>query len=145
MVRILIYIYHACTYLSLGQCCDEKGDPLPEGAPPPPINSEQADGDYFPYDSRAEFELADFLFRKDQMSGNNINELMDIWATHQQELYDDDGATPPFANAQDLYNIIDGTEHGDVPWQAFSVKYNGDVPHDSPKWMSASYNGEPDR
>lgn len=116
----------------IGQRCDENGDDLPPDAPPPPVDSERGNDGYFPYESQAEFELADFLFRKEQMSAGGINKLMDIWAA-----FDDD--SPPFSNADDLYNIIDGTELGDVPWQAFSVKYNGATPQDTPKWMSDSY------
>jgi hypothetical protein len=123
----------------LGQRCDENGDDLPPEAPPLPVDSERQDDDYSPYESRADFELADFLFRRVQMSGGHINQLMDIWAAHQQMRYDDDDSTPPFSNAQDLYNVIDGTELGDVPWQAISVKYNGDVPTNAPKWMSDSF------
>jgi hypothetical protein len=112
---------------------------LPAGDPPPPTNTDHPDGNYFPYDSRADFKLADFMFWKNQMSGNHINELMDIWAAHQQERYGDEEPSPPFANAQDLYNVIDETELSDVPWQAFSVKYNGEIPPNAPKWMPASY------
>jgi len=121
----------------LGRCCDENGNNLPPGAPPPPTDP-KLDNNYFPYDSQGEFELADFLFRKEQMSGGKIDELMEIWVTLQQERYDDD-EPPPFANAQELYNMIDGTMLGDVPWQAFSVEYNGNTPPDAPKWMSDSY------
>ena len=141
MVRQLSIDICSATVLthSLGQHCDENGEDLPAGAPPPPPAYERGEDDFFPYDSRADFELADFLFHKDQMSGSKINELMDIWAAHQQERYGDDDPTPLFANAQDLYNVINGTELGDIPWQAFSVKYNGDVAPDGPRWMSASY------
>jgi hypothetical protein len=38
-----------------------------------------------------------------------------------------------------MYNVIDATELGDVPWEAFSVKYNGEIPNNAPNWMSASY------
>jgi hypothetical protein len=134
-------LFSTATVLSylLGRRCDENGNFLPPGAPPPPADSKPEDGDYFPYESRAEFELADFLFRKDQMSGGKINELMDLWVAFRKDHYGDEESIPPFANAQDLYNVIDGTKLGDVPWQAFSVKYDGDIPHDAPKWMSDSF------
>lgn len=74
------------------------------------------------------------------MSGNNINELMEIWAIYQQSQYDiDDDPSPPFANAQDLYNVIDATELGDVPWQAVSITYDGEVPVNPPNWMTTPY------
>jgi hypothetical protein len=71
------------------------------------------------------------------MSDKKINELMDIWAAYQQ---DDEGQpSPPFSGAADLYNTIDATELGDVPWQAFSVKFDGDIPDHAPSWMTVSY------
>ncbi|KAI0283466.1 hypothetical protein BC826DRAFT_1093834 [Russula brevipes] len=73
------------------------------------------------------------------MSGNQIDELMEIWAAHQQARYNDDETTPPFANARDLYNVIDATELSDVPWQASVVKYDGEKPANAPNWMSTPY------
>ena len=73
------------------------------------------------------------------MSGNKVDKLMEIWAAHKKAQYSDDESAPPFANAWDLYNVIDAMELGDVPWQAFSVQYNGDIPQNAPNWMSASY------
>jgi hypothetical protein len=73
------------------------------------------------------------------MSGSHIDKLMEIWAAQQQAQYGDNEPAPPFANAWDLYNVIDVTEVGDVPWQAFSIKYSGKVPAGAPNWMSASY------
>ena len=122
------------------QPCDEDGFDLPLGASPsPPLPLSCARDDYYPYDSQLDFELVDFLFRKVQMSGNNIDELMQIWAAQRRAEYGDIEADPPFANAQDMYNVIDATTLGDVAWQAFSVKYNGEIPDNAPNWMSASY------
>jgi Plavaka transposase len=99
---------------------------------------EQAKDDYYPYNSRADFELADFLFRKEQMSGKKIGELMDIWAAYQQNRGEE--LDPPFSGAKDLYDTIDATEVGDVPWQAFSVQFDGEIPaENTPTWMTASY------
>jgi hypothetical protein len=138
--ELFMYTYrNDFSYLSLGQPCDEEGYDLPYDAPPPPF-PERGQDDYEPYGSQASFELADFLYRKEQMSGNGIDELMEILAARQWEQYGDDDPSPPFANARDLYNIIDATELGDVPWQGFAVKYDGEVPvNDAPSWMSTSY------
>ena len=115
------------TKILLGWLCDVDGDDLPEGSPPPPP-TERAKDDYYPYQSRADFGLADFLFRKDQMSGKKASELMDIWAADQQNRGED--LDCPFSSAKDLYDTIDATEVGDVPWQAFSVQFNGEIPPD---------------
>jgi hypothetical protein len=124
--------------LPLGKPCDEEGYDLPSDAPPPPFPERRQD-DYEPYGSQSNFELADFLYRKEQMSGNGINELMELWAARQLEQYGDDDPSPPFANARDLYNVIDATEIGDVPWQGFSIKYDGEFPDNAPNWMSVPY------
>jgi len=74
------------------------------------------------------------------MSGQKINQLMDIWAAHQQHRYGDDDPNPPFASSQNMYNVIDATEVGGVQWQSFMVTYNGALPKQNPPtWMSASY------
>lgn len=136
---ILSRLFLSC-YPSLGRPCDEDGYDLPLDAPPPPFPERQED-DYEPYGSQANFELADFLYRKEQMSGNNIDELMEIWAAHQSAQYndDDDPSPPPFANAQDLYNTIDATELGDVPWQGIAITYDDEVPDNPPNWMFTPY------
>ncbi|KAI9432827.1 hypothetical protein H4582DRAFT_1791564, partial [Lactarius indigo] len=114
------------------------GFDLPKDTPPTP-EEPRANDDFFPYSSRAEFELADFLFRRVQMARAKISDLMDIWATYQQIYEIDPTYGPPFSSAQDLYNTIDSTEIGSVAWQAFSVEFDGDATGDSaPPWMSRS-------
>ena len=46
---------------------------------------------------------------------------MDIWASYGWIAETEPGSGPPFANAQDLYNTIDSTEIGGVPWQVSTV------------------------
>ena len=100
----------------VGQPCDRDGYDIPEGEAPPP-EEQRAENDYFPYSSRPEFELADFLFRTEQMSGKKISYLMEIWASYLRNAEDDPGIGPPFASAQDMYDRIDSTEVGDISWQ----------------------------
>jgi hypothetical protein len=80
-----------------------------------------------------EFEFAEFLFTKAQMSGGNTSNLMQLLAA----LYPDAG--PPFADANDLYSTIDSISQGDIPWQNASVVYNGVVGNDAPPWKTAQY------
>ncbi|KAG2082117.1 hypothetical protein BD769DRAFT_1633461 [Suillus cothurnatus] len=47
--------------------------------------------------------------------------------------------TPPFADHKDLYNVIDATQLGDVPWQSFSVQYTGECPEVVPPWMNDEF------
>ncbi|KAH9165255.1 hypothetical protein EDB89DRAFT_2116109 [Lactarius sanguifluus] len=47
---------------------------------------------------------------------------------------------PPFRNHDELYDTIDLTPLGGIPWESFSVKYNEDVPDDKRvSWMDAEY------
>ncbi|KAJ7883392.1 hypothetical protein B0H13DRAFT_2235400 [Mycena leptocephala] len=67
---------------------------------------------------REDFDLADLLYRRVQMSAGAVDELMQNWAARP-------GASdPPFTDNTDLYNTIDATEIGHVPWESFTVRYN---------------------
>ncbi|KAF8900112.1 hypothetical protein CPB84DRAFT_1815450 [Gymnopilus junonius] len=82
------------------------------------------------------FELADLLYIRDQMSATNINDLLQVWAATLSEDQD-----PPFVNKEDLYETINLVEVGEVPWQSFSVSYQGAGLSDpnSPSWKHAAY------
>lgn len=69
--------------------------------------------------SRAEFELAEFLFVHEEMSAGKIDKLINILGA----LYDD---APPVSGHKELYSIIDSIKQGDVPWDSFSVSYDGE-------------------
>ncbi|KAG2158764.1 uncharacterized protein EDB93DRAFT_1237974 [Suillus bovinus] len=116
--------------------CDAASNFIPADTIPPPLTSKQP-GDWMPYHSRLEFETAEFLYKKVQMSAGDINKLMYLWglglARH--------GDAPPFADHWDLYLTIDETPIGDVPWQSFSMKYGADADpaSDLTPWMDATY------
>jgi hypothetical protein len=125
----------------IGTPCDADGNDLMPGTPPPPrppppVNEDGAPMPYFPYKDCEEYRLAHFLFKRNQMPGTEIDELMQIWSN---SLPDDQD--PPFANHDDLYNTIDATVVGDAPWQSFSVTYMGALPAEGgiPSWMLAAY------
>ncbi|KAG1883958.1 hypothetical protein F4604DRAFT_1878811 [Suillus subluteus] len=47
---------------------------------------------------------------------------------------------PPSADVRNLYKTIDKTPLGDVRWQSFSVRYNGERPEtDVPPWMDQDF------
>ena len=71
------------------------------------------------------------------MSLKDVSQLMDLWAASLLTY----GATPPFANADDLLEVIDSIKHGDAPWSCFTVQYDGDLPAEGPvpTWMTKTY------
>ena len=113
--------------------CDRDGVDLPPGsAPPPAENADLFRGDWSPFQDRVEFETAEFLFKRNQMSAKDIDFLMDLFAAKLVP----HGEEPPFANHKDMYNVIDHAKLGDIPWQSFSVSYTGPKPdHNVPPWM----------
>jgi Plavaka transposase len=116
--------------------CDQYGNDLPPNAPPPPL-PERSPDDWTPYGNRADFEFADFIYRRNQMSATDIDVLLDLWASKVFQ----HGDSPPFATHNDLYDTIDASPLGDVPWQSFTVNYTGQRPERGriPPWMGAEF------
>lgn len=72
------------------------------------------------------------------MPGTRIDTLFVLWAASKHTRTDSD---PPFRSHDDLYDTIDTICHGEVPWQSFSLHYNGPHPNtDVPPWMDGEYN-----
>ncbi|KAJ7115096.1 hypothetical protein C8R43DRAFT_902897 [Mycena crocata] len=123
--------YHQ--YLN-GRPCDRDGNFLLPNTPPPPRERPPPD-DFYPYASREDFELADLLYRRMQVPAGAIDELMQNWAARPESAGD-----PPFADHEDLYNTIDATEIGHIPWQSFAVKYNRPIaPGDTAPWKTQEF------
>ncbi|KAF8816026.1 hypothetical protein BYT27DRAFT_7078340, partial [Phlegmacium glaucopus] len=121
-----------------GTPCDEDGNNLPPNTPPPPYTSYTTPdaSDWTPFNDRVEFEMADFLYRRNQMPGVQIDELFNIWATSLHE----NAGQPPFANHDDAYGAIDAIPRGGEPWSSFSVRYSGELPEgEAPPWMLTPY------
>ncbi|KAG1876353.1 hypothetical protein F4604DRAFT_1880643 [Suillus subluteus] len=119
-----------------GRICDELGDDIPSNTLPPPHPSNCGPDDWTPYANQVDFEVADFLYHCNQMSGGDIDFIFNLWATSLAA----HGETLPFTNHVDMYNVIDLTPLGDVPWQSFTSEYNGTLPEDDvPPWMTSEY------
>ena len=108
------------TYQFLGMPCNANGNYLDPSMPPPPHRSTDNSDNWTPYSSQLEFETAEFLFSYKQMSAGNIDTLLDLWFASLLN----HGDQPPFSSHQDIYDTIDVTPLGDVPWESFSVQYN---------------------
>ena len=116
-----------------GTPCDADGYDLEPGTAPQD-HSGSSQPDWSPFSSQTQFETADFLFRKAEMSQADIDILMRLWATTTS-----DGSTP-FQNHQEMLATIDAIDIGDIPWQSFSATYCGEVPPENPPdWMLKEY------
>ena len=88
-----------------------------------------------------QFKVMDFLFHCNQMSTGNINLITGLWDT-SLVAYND---SPPFKNAKAIYNTINSMPLGNIPWQSFTLNFNGTPPENlgsnnkSPPWMTANY------
>jgi hypothetical protein len=102
----------------IGVRCDAQGIPLDADAPPPPWEPRDPD-DFYPFESRLSFELADVFYRRAQMSASDINDILQIWAARHGDA--------PFADTPNLHETIDALPLGDISWSSFSVKFNGDI------------------
>jgi hypothetical protein len=120
-----------------GRPCDRNGNYLEPGTPPPPFDN-PAPTDWSPFSSRIEFETAEFLYKRNQMSAGDIDTLLELWAA----TLIDAGAAPPFSGHRELYKTIDDAKVGEVPWESFHVCYEGDVPgaaSEPPSWMISDF------
>ena len=121
----------------LGTPCNADGQDLPpDSAPNPPADGDP-DRPWYPFNSRAQFELADLVYRCDEMPAGRLDDLMDIFAAL------DTSGTPPFANHKELYDCIDAI-NPERTWQCISVTHadaNTFVDGDPsvPAWKKATY------
>ncbi|KAI5982905.1 hypothetical protein EDD15DRAFT_2391024 [Pisolithus albus] len=113
--------------------CDSNGRYIDPNTPPPPLFERSSD-DWGPYGSRLRFETAEFIFREAEMSASKIDKLCYLWGCSSS------GGQPPFLDHKELYKTIDATELGDVRWNSFKLKFNGERPADNiPPWMDEPY------
>jgi Plavaka transposase len=106
---------------------------------PPPREVRKSD-DYFPFNDEEEFQFANFLYTREQMSKGNIDILMQLIAAWEISRFGEDSANPPFRDGKQMNDVIDSIPLGDVPWEGFKVRYNGDVPANAaPSWMTKEY------
>ncbi len=116
-----------------GQKCDEHGQPLPPDSAPPPVAP--ISNVWSPFHNEVQFRLADFLFRKVEMSQRDIDELMDLWALDLQK----HEGEAPFDNHQALYQAINEIRVGSAPWKCFQTVVPPNLRADAPDWQKQPY------
>lgn len=116
-----------------GTPCDPDGYDL-EQEVLPEMPPRMARPDWSPFQSQAQFETADFLFKKAEMSQGNVDILMELWASTVED------GQAPFQNHREMLETIDAIDCSNTPWQSFSANYSGNKPlNDPPDWMLKDY------
>jgi Plavaka transposase len=119
-----------------GKICDKHGNNMPPDTPPPPRNGGYDSDNWTPYCNCIEFKCAEFLYTCEEMSAGNIDSLLRLWTVTLIPY----SADPPFTKHTQMYDTIDSMPLGNVQWEHFTCKYNGDLPSgDIPVWMMAKY------
>ena len=128
--------------LPIGKICDKDGNDLPPNSPPPPPDSgpQRSSDDWFPYESRTQFELADFLYRRNQMSEGDTDFLF----TLMNAMLASHGDQALFRNHSNMHDTIDATTLGEAPWDHFTLNYTGLLPEgvsreNAPGWMTEDH------
>ncbi|KAI6101116.1 hypothetical protein EDD16DRAFT_1716689 [Pisolithus croceorrhizus] len=68
------------------------------------------------------------------MSASKINKLCHLWGCSSSS------GQPPFTDHKELYKMINAMEVGDIQWNSFKLKYNGEQPANNiPPWMDEVY------
>ncbi|KAG1849733.1 hypothetical protein F4604DRAFT_1883752 [Suillus subluteus] len=120
-----------------GSPCDAEGHDLLPQQPPADEPRDPADDTWKPFPSHGHFELADFLFRRNQMPAAQVDNLMQVLAS-----FEANHGSPPFNGDAHLHDSIDLIPH-DVPWQLLTLchpdyEMNLDNP-DIPPWKRAKF------
>ena len=82
---------------------------MPADEPPEP-QILKAENNWFPFTSRAGFELADFLFTDAQLSQKKIDRVLELWAATLVPY----GDSAPITDHLDLHRQIDAIDLGGV-------------------------------
>ena len=121
----------------LGTPVDADGYELEPSVDPNLPSLHDNSANYFPFESRADFEFTKWMYSKSQVSANRIDELLHILA----KLYQDQ--LPPAFKHDQVYEKIDNIKPGGTPWDSFTVYYNGPeiIAADGkpPVWATAGY------
>jgi hypothetical protein len=79
-------------------------------------------GDWTPFDSEVQFQLADLIYCHAELSAPNIDALK-IWVQSVHEF----DSFAPFTNHDGMYATIDSSALGDVPWQCIVTQVSEDI------------------
>ncbi|KAH9021931.1 hypothetical protein EDB84DRAFT_1511344 [Lactarius hengduanensis] len=118
--------------------CDQEGNFLPPGVPPHPRERALNGGDWEPFADRVQFELADLVYRRAELSAPNIDAILNLWAQSMSEF----DASAPFKNHEEMHAIIDSSALGDIPWECLMTIPSEDIADSESapaSWMRTTY------
>ncbi|PBK73224.1 hypothetical protein ARMSODRAFT_987174 [Armillaria solidipes] len=128
------YCNHAPPLRSSGKKYDQTDAPLDSNTPVLPLSA--IENIWAPFDDEVQFCLTDFLFQKVEMSQDDINDLMDLWALDLEKKC---GSDAPFDNHEALYKAINEIRVSSAPWKCFQTIVPEDLSRDAPDWQKQSY------
>lgn len=102
---------------------------------PPQPQATAAHGDWSPFNSEVQFQLADLLYRRAELSATNIEDLLELWARSMSE----SDIPAPLRSCQEMHALIDSSTLGDSPWQCLVTRPPVGVDARAPGWKQASY------
>ncbi|KAG2092283.1 uncharacterized protein F5147DRAFT_585931, partial [Suillus discolor] len=85
-----------------GSPCDAAGNFLNGDHPPVPDHPQATNDTWEPFTSRGHFELTDFIFQWNQMSGKQVDELMQVLGSFKEFK-----GRPPFSSDRHVHHTID--------------------------------------
>ena len=123
-------------YIEIAKRCNDCGEFI-TSEEPPILPATQSDTDWAPFNSRVGFELADFIFTKAELSKKKANHLLKLLAATLVP----HGAKPLISDHADLLQQIDSIPLRNVPWERFSLSYDGPPPETThmPEWKTSEY------
>ena len=102
---------------------------MPPGAPPHPQES-APEGDWAPFKNEIQFQLADLIYHRAELSAANVNLLLQLWAQSTSQF-----DTPaPFDNRDAMHAFLDSSVLGDVPWQCLETIVPEGLDEGAPSW-----------
>ncbi|KAH9007749.1 hypothetical protein EDB84DRAFT_1252499, partial [Lactarius hengduanensis] len=117
--------------------CDQDGKFLLLGVPPQPQERALNGGDWAPFADQVQFELADLVYRRAEISAPNIDTILNLWTQSMSDFAG--GASVPFKNHEEMHAVIDSSTLGDVPWECILTGPPDSIDETAPSWMQRTY------
>ncbi|RDX42526.1 hypothetical protein OH76DRAFT_1458725 [Lentinus brumalis] len=117
--------------------CDVAGNYLPPGTPAPPRDNTH---NWYPFDSRHQFEFAEWHYEKVQTSEDDLNELLNTLAAEKAAETGNTEARAMYNDAEHMRGTLDSIAHSDgLPFAKYHFRYTGVATPQTPPWKLKTY------